>query len=185
MREDDNPYRFVEAGETDGRREAETDAMHGGWDVRDYLAPEDEPVFSPEEIARLGRRWSGFTLATIMGLIILVLLGCLTLPATTSGTPPASTFRFDLSVSLIYLPILLGFQMLLGGGAYRLSRALRHSRPRAATIGAFYVVPILGSALLVVLGYQAIMTLRRHGIPCDFMDSNADSLPRPIRGRGR
>ena len=182
--DESNPYRFIDAREADGPEKTETDPLHEGWDLRDYVAPEDEPVFSPEEIARLGRRWSFTTVATILLQAIgFVLLG-LALPAVSSGPPPPRRLPEPDGVwLLIAVPSALGIEALLGWTAFGLARSLRYRPPLAAALGAAHLVPIANVLVLIGLGYQTVTTLRRHGIPANFLDANADSLPRAGRKR--
>ena len=177
MSDADNPYRFVEAVEQEESADAPRPAVestYDGWDLRSYVAPQDEPIYSPAEIAELGKRWSGIALTTSVDLVILAVLGFLLLPDWRPLTQIAGNRVMGAVVTLAVLLL----QSLIAREAYLLARALRYSRPLASLAAVAYALPVTNLALLLSMSLEAVATLKRHGIRIGLIGPSEDDLPR-------
>lgn len=179
MSDDDNPYRFVEAVEYEESAESSPVAADEGeerWDLRAYVAPPNEPIYSPAEIAELGRQWSGIAFSTFMDLFIVGIATALTAFMYATDTSESATIGL-----LIYSCIAVtGFRILLWTEAYCVLLALRYARDRSALAATLYAVPIANLSLLFPLRAEAVAILRRHGIPAGFWRVAPDALPRRV-----
>jgi hypothetical protein len=181
-RDDDNPYRFVEAVEMEESADppqvpSDGSADEERWDLRDYVAPTEGPLYSPQEIAELGSQWSGLALSTFVDLPIAFIAAFLAFVTFVADTNEGAAIGL-----LIYACMAVaGFRILLWAEAYRLLSALRYAPGRSALAATLYAVPIANLSLLFPLKAEAIETLRRHGIPAGFWRVPAASLPRRVK----